>query len=164
MLRTILHRLSWPLLGASAAALILVTTTALAGSGVGAVFNLGVTNTVDAQSTLTGNPGANPLLRVTGTGTAATIRADAGSGIAVNGISTSGTGQLGQSTSGIGLFGAHIGSTGTNPGVWGQTASTDPGSAGVTGRNFGGGPGLQSIVTSNSVAPLKVIPPPRSPA
>ena len=45
-------KLRWPLLGACAAALVLVTTTALAGSGVGGVFNLGQVNMVDAQSTL----------------------------------------------------------------------------------------------------------------
>jgi hypothetical protein len=156
MLRTILKRLRWPLLGAGSAALMLVTTTALAGSGVGGVFNLGQVNTVDAQSTLTGNPAANPLFKLVGSGTAATIRAEAGSGIAINGISVSGTGQFGQSTSGYGLFGTHTGGSGATSGVWGQTSSTDASSAGVTGRNFGGGPGLQAIVTSNLVAPLKV--------
>ena len=45
---------------AAAAALVLTTTTALAGSGVGGVFNLGQVNTVDAQTILTGNPGGNP--------------------------------------------------------------------------------------------------------
>jgi hypothetical protein len=156
MLRTTLHRLGLPMLAAAAAALILTTTTALAGSGVGGVFNLGVVNTVDAQTTLTGNPAGNPLFKLIGSGTAATIRAEAGTGIAINGISVSGTGQFGQSTSGYGLFGTHTGATGANSGVWGQTNSTDASSAGVTGRNFGGGPGLQAIVTSNSVAPLKV--------
>jgi hypothetical protein len=157
MLRSIFQRLGLPLLGASAAALILVTTTALAGSGVGSVFNLGQVNTVNAQSSLTGNPGASPLLKVTGTGTAATIRADAGSGIAINGVSSSGTGQAGQSTTGYGLSGVHTGSTGANSGVYGQTSSTDPASAGVTGRNMAAGPGLQAIVTgANTVPPLKV--------
>jgi hypothetical protein len=156
MITSTIRKLRYPLLGAAVAALVLTTTTALAGSGVGGIFNLGQPNTVDAQSTLSGNPGANPLLRVTGTGTAATFRADAGSGIAINGISTSGTGQSGQSTTGHGLSGFHIGATGSTSGVYGQTNSTDPGSAGVTGRNLSGGPGLQSMVTGNSVAPLKV--------
>src|SRR6266511_3641604 len=44
-------RLRRCLLGAAAAALCLTTTTALAGSGVGAVFNLGQTNTVNDTST-----------------------------------------------------------------------------------------------------------------
>ena len=156
MITRTISKLRAALLGALAAALVLTTTTALAGSGVGGVFNLGTANTVDAQTTLSGNPGANPLLRLTGAGTAATIRADAGSGIAINGISTSGTGQSGQSTSGHGLSGFHVGATGSTSGVYGQTNSTDPGSAGVTGRNLSGGPGLQSIVTGNTVPPLKV--------
>src|SRR5262249_10813567 len=166
MLRTVLVRLRWLLLGASAAALILSTTPALAGSGVGGIFNLGQTNTVDATTFLNGNPGAQPFLWLTGSGTAATLRANATSGNGVTGISVSGNGQfgqstsgnglLGQSTTGDGLFGIHTGSTGSESGVWGQTASTDPNSAGVTGRNFAGGPGLQSIVTGNTVPPLKV--------
>ena len=44
------------LFGAAAAALVLTTTSALAGSGVGGVFNLGQVNTVDAQTSLNGNP------------------------------------------------------------------------------------------------------------
>jgi hypothetical protein len=143
-------------LAGALAAMLITTTSALAGSGVGGVFNLGQTNVVDGATTLVGNPAGNPLLRLIGLGTAATLRADAGSGIAVNGISTSGTGQFGQSTSGIGLQGVHTASTGSASGVFGHTNSTDPGSAGVTGRNLAGGPGLQAIVTSNSVAPLKV--------
>ena len=68
------------LLGAAAAALVLTTTTALAGSGVGGVINLGQVNTVDAQTSLNGNPGGNPLLKVTSTGTAAAVR-----GVAITG-------------------------------------------------------------------------------
>ncbi len=123
---------------------------------MGGVFNLGQTNTVDATSTLAGNPAGNPLLRLTGSGTAATIRADAGNGTAVNGTSTSGTGQLGESTSGVGLYGLHRGGAGSASAVYGQTNSTDPASSGVTGSNMGGGPGLRSIVTGNTVPPLKV--------
>jgi hypothetical protein len=134
MTRITFRKLRWPLLGASAAALVLVTTSALAGSGVGGVFNLGQVNTVDAQSTLSGNPGGNPLLRVTSSGTGATIRADGTSGIAVNGFSASGTGQYGQSTSGIGLRGNHLSTTGTAPGVEGDSASSDPNAIGVFGR------------------------------
>ena len=128
-----LSRLRWSLLG-GAAALLVFTATAVAGSGVGGVFNLGVTNTVDAQTTLSGNPGANPLLRLTSTGTAATIRVDAGTDVAVNGISNSGTGQLGQSTTGNGLLGLHTGSSGVAPGAEGRTASTAPNAAGVLGK------------------------------
>ena len=44
----------WALLAAAACALVL-TTTALAGSGVGGVFNLGQSNSVDATTSLTGS-------------------------------------------------------------------------------------------------------------
>jgi trimeric autotransporter adhesin len=143
-------------LAGALAAVLITTTSALAGSGVGATFNLGQTNTVNATSVLSGNPAGNPLLRLIGLGTAATVRAEAGSGIAINGVSSAGTGQFGQSVSGIGLSGLHSGGTGSASGVYGQTNSTDPGSAGVTGRNTAGGPGLQALVTSNSVPPVKV--------
>jgi hypothetical protein len=59
----ILKKLRGPLVGAAAAGLCLVTTSALAGSGVGDVFNLGVSNRVEAPTLLSGNPGANPQLR-----------------------------------------------------------------------------------------------------
>jgi hypothetical protein len=143
-------------LAGALAAVLVTTTTALAGSGVGGVFNLGVVNSVNGETKLTGNPGANALLRLTGSGTAATLRADATSGPAINGVSTSGTGQFGQSSTGTGIDGRHSAATGASSGVFGQTNSTDPASAGVTGRNMGGGPGLQALVTSNTVAPLKV--------
>jgi hypothetical protein len=143
MLRALFTRLSWPLLG-GAAALLVTTTTALAGSGVGATFDLGVTNTVDAQTVLTGNPGGNPLLRLTGTGTAATIRVDAGTGVAINGISNSGTGQSGQSTSGTGVQGLHSSTTGVNAGVEGRTASTSAGAIGVLGKTTAAAPGSDS--------------------
>jgi len=156
MLLKVLFRLRWPLLAVSALSLLLAMPAAFAGSGVGGVFNLGQSNSVDAQTSLGGNPAGANLLRLTGTGTAATLRVDAGSGIAINGISSSGAGQFGQSASGVGLYGAHTATTGNASGVYGQTASTDPGSAGVTGRNLAGGPGLQATVTSNTVPPLRV--------
>ena len=68
-------------------------------------------------------------------GTAAAIRGDAVSGIGVNGI--------------------HSASTGIGSGVEGRSASTDANSAGVLGRNTGGGPGLRAIVNTG-VAPLAV--------
>jgi hypothetical protein len=133
MLRALLARLRWPLLGGAAAALVLVSVS-VAGSGVGATLNLGVANSVDAQTTLSGNPAGNPLFRFTGTGTAATIRVDAGTGPAINGISTSNTGQFGQSTTGTGVVGAHIDSAGPSAGVEGRTASTGVNAVGVLGR------------------------------
>ena len=158
-----LKRFRSVLLGAAAAALVLTTTTALAGSGVGGVFNLGQVNTVDAQTSLSGNPGGNPELKVTSTGTAAAVRGIASSGIGTNGISTSGVGQQGLSTSGTGTLGTHGGTTGTSPGVQGETNSTDPAGAGVVGKNNGGGPGLKAIVNAGA-PPLAVNSMSRSPS
>src|SRR6266542_5703143 len=70
MLRTVLRTLSLPVLGAIATALILFVPTALAGSGVGAVFNLGQVNPVDATSTLKGTS-AGAQLQVMNASTAA---------------------------------------------------------------------------------------------
>jgi hypothetical protein len=148
-------RLRGALLGAAAAALALGTTTALAGSGPGGIFNLGQANSVDAQTVLTGNPGANAQLRLVNGGLGAALRAESQSGIGVNGISVSGTGQFGQSQTGIGLQGIHIDAAGTNPGVEGKTNSTDPNGAGVVGRNTGGGPGVKAIVNAGA-PPLAV--------
>ncbi len=49
------------LVATAATAAALSATTALAGSGVGATFNLGQTNTVDATSILTGSSAAGQL-------------------------------------------------------------------------------------------------------
>ena len=46
--------------GALLACLVFVGSAAMAGTGVGDVFNLGQTNTVDQRSTLTGNAGTAP--------------------------------------------------------------------------------------------------------
>jgi hypothetical protein len=148
-------RLHGLLLFGAAAALVLTTTTALAGSGVGGVFNLGQVNTVDAQTSLTGNPGGSPELKVTSTGTAAAVRGVAVNGIGTNGVSTSGVGQQGLSDSGIGTLGTHGNTTGASPGVQGETNSTDPNGAGVVGKNNGGGPGLKAIVNAGT-PPLAV--------
>jgi hypothetical protein len=59
--------------GAVSALTVLATGSALAGSGVGGVFNLGQTNTVNAKSTLSGNVNAAQLGVVnTSTATGAT--------------------------------------------------------------------------------------------
>jgi Chaperone of endosialidase len=155
MFKSLSSRLRWPLLGAAGAALGLVTTTALAGSGVGGVFNLGQTNTVDAQTTLNGNPGGSPQLKVITLGTGAAVRGEASNGIGINGVSDSGTGQQGVSQTGIGLLGTHGANTGVSPGMRGETNSTDPNGAGVVGKNNGGGPGLKALVNAGA-PPLAV--------
>jgi hypothetical protein len=65
-------------LGAVVSTLVLAAATAMAGTGVGAVFNLGRTNSVDAQSILRGEV-AGRSLQITNTGTGA------GLGITVEG-------------------------------------------------------------------------------
>ena len=53
--------------GAITSTVMLIATTALAGNGIGAVFNLGKTNSVDATTRLTGST-AGRMLQVTNTG------------------------------------------------------------------------------------------------
>src|SRR5205807_7718377 len=108
------------LLGLTLAGLALFTTTALAGSGVGGVFNLGQVNTVDHVSNLNGNA-TNAMLDVSNTGTGANSNgivgrtastlapalagSNSGAGIGARGNSVSGSGIYGQSTSGPGARG-----------------------------------------------------------
>jgi Chaperone of endosialidase len=66
----------------------------------------------------------------------------------------SGSGVYATSPSGTGVLGKHTGSAGVGAGVEGDSASAA--NAGVIGKNTAGGPGLQAIVNSNAVAPLKV--------
>jgi hypothetical protein len=54
------------LLGSVTTTVVLIAATAFAGTGIGAVFNLGRTNTVNAMSTLTGST-AGRMLQVTNT-------------------------------------------------------------------------------------------------
>ena len=60
------------LVGALATVVALAATSALAGTGVGGVFNLGKTNSVNAASSLTGKTSAAQL-NVANTGTGAGI-------------------------------------------------------------------------------------------
>jgi hypothetical protein len=56
-----------------------VATTALAGTGVGAAFNLGATNTVNALSSLVGST-AGPMLKVDNNGTGSALQLEANAG------------------------------------------------------------------------------------
>src|SRR6266545_3518427 len=176
MART-MHRLRNCLIGAAVAALALATT-ALGGSGVGGVFNLGQANPVDATTILTGTT-AGPQLQVTNASTAASIfsiyglvdtTTPGGGSTAVRGhnkgTGTAGYGVYGSHAgegigvygttatgAGIGVLGRHFGSTGSGPGVKGVNSSSA--GAGVLGTNVGGGPGLSAVVNSG-VAPLSV--------
>jgi hypothetical protein len=176
MTRT-MHRLRYCLIGAAVAALALATT-ALGGSGVGGVFNLGEVNSVDGTTALTGTT-AGSQLQVTNASTAASVFSiyglidstapgggstavrghNKGTGIAGYGVYGShageGIGVYGTAATGAGagVIGRHLGSTGSGPGVKGVTSS--PTGAAVLGLNLGGGPGLSSTVNSG-VAPLSV--------
>jgi hypothetical protein len=140
--------LGYALLGAVAMALVFVTTSALAGSGIGGVFNLGQANTVDQTSTLSGtSSGAQLKVQNATTGAGYGLwGTEAGQGVGVYGTAATGTG--------VGVSGRHLGSSGNGGGVRGQSASsTGPG---VDAINLAGGPALQATVKDNSVPPLKV--------
>jgi hypothetical protein len=126
-----------------ACALIGGATVALAGSGVGGVFNLGVTNSVDAQSSLKGSTTA-PLLALTNTNTGA-----GATGLQVNGNATSPTLTAVNNAGGAGVLA--VGTTGAA--VFGKTASASQ--PALTGKNTGGGPG-GSFVVNSGVAPFTV--------
>jgi hypothetical protein len=94
--------------------LVLATATALAGSGVGGVFNLGQTNSVNATSTLTGGVGG-PQLKVANTGAGSAILATQSSSTA------------------SAVDGRHLAVGGAGAGVRGQSSSST--GAGVLGVN-----------------------------
>jgi hypothetical protein len=169
MIASLFRRLGGPLAVACVSALALVTASARGGSGVGDVFNLGQTNTVDAESILNGNAGGNPQLRVhnaSGASNAFGVLGRITSGLpasqsaGLRGINSgttgngygvwgthqgSGIGVYGSSTDGTGVKGSHDGATGTNPGVVGQTSSSSFDAAGLLG-----------FATSASGAPIGV--------
>ena len=68
VLKALLLRRKFTLLAVVAALTLGTASTALAGSGVGGVFNLGVTNAVDAVTSLVGTV-AGPSLRITNNST-----------------------------------------------------------------------------------------------
>lgn len=65
-------------LGAVVSTVVLMAASAMAGTGIGAVFNLGRTNQVNATSTLKGATGKN--LQVTNTGTGSGLGISVGAG------------------------------------------------------------------------------------
>jgi hypothetical protein len=162
--------------GGALAAVLVTTTTALAGSGVGGVFNLGELNTVNAQTSLSGNAGGNPQLRVENGATVQnafgvlgriTAGLPAGQTAGVRGINSgtnangfgvwgfhqgSGAGVFGETGAGIGVLGRHTSSTGTAPGVRGETASAAPDAAGVFGTVTAATPGADSAGVRGTTA------------
>ena len=67
------------MVGGVAAALVFVATTALAGTGVGGIFNLGDANKVNAQSSLKGSTGKKNL-QITNTGSGSALGLKVGPG------------------------------------------------------------------------------------
>jgi hypothetical protein len=166
------------LTGAGLTALVVGVSTALAGSGVGGVFNLGEVNTVNAQTTLSGNAGGNPQLRVENAATVQNAfgvlgRITAGSPAAqtagIRGINSgtnangfgvwgfhqgSGAGVFGETGLGTGVLGKHTGSAGTASGVRGETASAADDAVGVFGTVTAATPGVDSagVLGTNAAA------------
>jgi hypothetical protein len=119
-------------------------TVALAGSGIGGVFNLGQTNSVDAQTRLTGSAAGSEELLVqntnSGSGSVGLRAIGASASAALKGENTStGPGVAASSTSGIGV----------------QAQSASPSSAALQAKNTGGG-SAGNFVVNAGVAPLTV--------
>jgi hypothetical protein len=129
--------------------LVVGVPAAVAGSGVGGVFNLGVSNSVNAQTLLSGSTNA-PQLRVNNTNTGgsayglASASASPAAAALIGANSSTGVGVKGASMGGIGLYGQHTATTGTDPAVRGDTASTDIRAIGVLGQVTSATPGNYS--------------------
>ena len=113
-------------LAGALAATLLTTTSALAGSGVGATFNLGQTNTVNGTSVLTGSS-SGPQLKVLNS-------SSANHGI----LAQSGGG------AGVGLYSQHTSVAGVGPAIRGDSASTAVGAFSVYGLLSPTAPGANS--------------------
>ena len=135
-------------LAATFAFLVAGTGSAIAGTGVGDVFNLGETNAVNKESVLRGSTNA-PMLSVDNARDgAAAMGVDAtsiGAGSAVSGTNAGpGYGVRGSSSIGTGVLGLHSNASGARAGVQGQTRSTTANAAGVRGLVTATGPGALS--------------------
>jgi hypothetical protein len=97
--------------------LILAATAAVAGSGVGGVFNLGTVNTVNARTELRGSTSTQELL-VSNTSTAVASSA-------ILGASNVGNGVTGVSGTRIGVRAQATRTTGANYGLYATTASAN---------------------------------------
>jgi hypothetical protein len=95
----------------------LAASVAVAGNGVGGVFNLGQVNGVNARTQLQGTTATQQLL--------VNNRSASANSSAIYGASTGGTGVTGVSSRSVGLRGAVSAGTGVNYGVFGSAASAD---------------------------------------
>src|SRR5262245_28157604 len=132
--KTSARKLTGPLIGAAAAGLVWVS--AGQANHLGSLL-LGHANATDATTSITGNL-ASPVFRAINSGSAAAIRGDSKSAIAVTGVSVSGAGQYGESQTGIGLSGRVA------------SASAGASSVGVQGVNNGKGVGLRGVAGAGS--------------
>ena len=138
-------------------------TVALAGTGIGGIFNLGQPNTVNATSSLSGaSTGAQLQVTNTGTGTgaqgiaasnnsaAATLYGrNSGTGPAISGRADKKNNGVEGVSAGSGASGVYGANTSTNGfGVAGR--STGAAGIGVYGNNTGGGLGVLGKSTGNS--------------
>ena len=98
-------------------ALAVTVTAALAGNGVGGVFNLGQINTVNGSTELRGTTGTQQLM-VRNSSTAI-------SSVAVTGLSVNGTGVWGRSSTRYGVKASASGTSGINYGIYAATASAN---------------------------------------
>src|SRR5580765_4373273 len=111
---------------------------AFAGSGVGAVFNLGVSNSVNAKTTLTG-AAASAQLQVSNTNAAG-----GAFGLGVTSASSSATGSFMNSSSGIGV--SALAMTGTA--VYAQSGGAAV--PALVAKNTAGGPAASFGVTAGA--------------
>jgi hypothetical protein len=164
-----MRKLRFAAAGAAVVALC-AATSALGGSGVGAVFNLGETNAVNARSTLTGTPaGATSMLDVrngsalagsygvvgrltssNATSPSAGVRGiGTGAGLGVWGSQTKGTGVYGSTGSGYGVRGFTSNGTGVY-GIHAGNTGTTPGVRGDTNSTDTDASAVYGLVTSAS--------------
>ena len=143
------------MLGAVVSMLVLVASTAVAGTGIGGIFNLGQSNTVNATSSLSGaSTGAQLQVTNSGTGTgaqgiaasnnsaAATLYGrNSGTGPAVSGRADKKNNGVEGVSAGAGASGVYGANTSANGfGVAGR--STGDAGIGVFGNNTAGGLGV----------------------
>jgi hypothetical protein len=129
---------------ATVGALVSTAATALAGSGIGGVFNLGESNSVDANTRVIGTVDGNAQLTGQNGSAAASSFGVLGRMDSTSAPATSagvravnlglGHGAYGSSVDGTGVLGKHTATDGTSPGVEGDTSSTSAGAVGVLGQ------------------------------
>jgi hypothetical protein len=175
MLPALVLKLRWAVLGTASVALVLLVSSA--GAGVpGDPLKIGVANTVNALTGLSGTVGGAQLdvrnastaasafslygylsSAAPGIGSAAVRGASNSAGLNGYGVFGSqaglGVGVYGTSVGGSGVFGKRTSGFGTGAGVQGESAS--PAAAGVVGKNTAGGAGLEAVV--NLGAPPLVV-------